>query len=100
MNELTVKISSLPVPALVASAGDRAKKRFLEFFAATIRNPNTRRYYGRAAADFIMYCEQLGVSSIDHVMPLHVAAWVEMLCHSVSSPTVKLRLAAVRHLLD
>jgi hypothetical protein len=31
------------VPALVAAAGPDASRRFLEFFAATIRNPNTRR---------------------------------------------------------
>ncbi|WP_342089218.1 tyrosine-type recombinase/integrase [Dyadobacter sp. OTU695] len=100
MIELTIKVATLPVPALVVSAGDRAQVRFLEFFAATIRHPNTRRSYWRAAADFLGYCEQLGVTAIDQVMPLHVAAWVETLCRSVSSPTVKLRLAAVRHMLD
>jgi integrase/recombinase XerC len=34
------------------------------------------------------------------VQPLHVAAWVEQLQGSVSVPTVKLRLAAIRHLFD
>ena len=38
------------VPALVAAAGDRAGLRFLEFFAAGIRNPHTRRAYARAVA--------------------------------------------------
>jgi hypothetical protein len=33
------------VPAIVADAGDTAAKRFLEFFAATIRNRNTRAAY-------------------------------------------------------
>ena len=33
------------VPALIAAAGDRAALRFLEFFAANIRNPHTRRAY-------------------------------------------------------
>jgi hypothetical protein len=32
-----------PVPALVAVAGEHASLRFLEFFAANIRNPHTRR---------------------------------------------------------
>jgi hypothetical protein len=32
----------VPVPALVASAGERARVRFLEFFASAIRNPRTR----------------------------------------------------------
>ena len=31
------------VPALIATAGERASMRFLEFFAANIRNPHTRR---------------------------------------------------------
>jgi hypothetical protein len=29
------------VPAAIAGAGDNAVRRFLEFFAATIRNKNT-----------------------------------------------------------
>jgi hypothetical protein len=36
----------LAVPA--AGAGDTAGRRFLEFFAATIRNKNTRMAYYRA----------------------------------------------------
>ena len=39
-------------PPLIAAAGDRATHRFLEFFKANIRNPHTRRAYGRAAVDF------------------------------------------------
>ena len=35
----------LTLPVLVSSAGERARLRFLEFFAAQIRNPNTRRAY-------------------------------------------------------
>jgi hypothetical protein len=31
------------VPTLIAVAGERASLRFLEFFAANIRNPHTRR---------------------------------------------------------
>jgi hypothetical protein len=33
------------LPALVTATGDRAERRFLEFFAAAIRNPHTRRAY-------------------------------------------------------
>jgi hypothetical protein len=39
-------ISRPSLPALVAAAGDRAGVRFLEFFAAQIRNQHTRRAYG------------------------------------------------------
>ena len=33
---------SLAVPAMIAEAGDRAARRFLDFFAASIENDNTR----------------------------------------------------------
>ena len=45
------------MPALVAAAVDRAQTRFLEFFAANIRNAHTRRAYGRAVGDFLAWCE-------------------------------------------
>src|ERR1700722_1570821 len=62
------------VPALIAAAGERATLRFLEFFAANIRNPHTRRAYGRAVADFLAWCDEHGARSIEAVQPLHVAA--------------------------
>lgn len=91
---------SLALPALIASADDRAQLRFLEFFAVTIRNAHTRRAYARAASEFLAWCEGRGVGSIAGVQPLHVAAWVEQLGRAVSVPTVKQRLAGVRHLFD
>jgi hypothetical protein len=33
------------VPRVIAAAGGQAARRFLEFFAATIRNKNTRQAY-------------------------------------------------------
>lgn len=57
MKQIAVLTSSaLPLPALVAAAGDKAGFRLLEFFAAQIRNPNTRRAYARAAGDFFVWC--------------------------------------------
>jgi hypothetical protein len=41
MSEL-VPTTSARLPVLIAVAGDRASMRFLEFFAANIRNPHTR----------------------------------------------------------
>jgi hypothetical protein len=67
-----VPISS-PLPALVAAAGKRASVRFLEFFADDIRNPHARRAYGRAAGEFLTWCDVAGVPSIAAVQPLHVA---------------------------
>ena len=66
-----------PVPALVAVAGERASTRFLEFFAANIRNPHTRRAYYRAAQELLAWCASAGVPSITAVQPVHVATWIE-----------------------
>ena len=51
--------------------------RFLEFFAANIRNPHTRRAYTRAAEEFLAWCASAGVPSIAAVQPVHVATWIE-----------------------
>jgi len=88
------------LPALVINAGERASVRFLEFFASTIRNPNTRRAYAHAVGEFLTWCAQAGVTSITAVQPLHVAAWIELQPQTLSAPTVKQRLAAIRHLFD
>ena len=75
---------SAHVPALVRAAGDRAQTRFWEFFVANIRNPHTRRAYGRAIGEFLAWCERQGVASIADVQPLHVGAYVEALTRSHS----------------
>ena len=54
VNEL-VPIGST-VPTLINAAGARASMRYLEFFAANIRNPHTRRAYARAAEEFLAWC--------------------------------------------
>ncbi|WP_321871980.1 tyrosine-type recombinase/integrase [Paraburkholderia tropica] len=88
------------MPPLVVSAGEHASIRFLEFFASAIRNQHTRRAYARAASDFLSWCADAGVTSITAVQPLHVAAWIELQTQTLSAPTVKQQLAAIRHLFD
>jgi site-specific recombinase XerC len=88
------------VPELVAAAGERAGMRFLEFFAANVRNPHTRRAYARAAEEFLAWCAAAGVLSIDAVQPVHVATWIEAGTRELAAPSVKQRLAAIRHLFD
>ena len=102
MNQIaTLPAKNLPiVPVLIAAAGDRASLRFLEFFAAAIRNPHTRRAYIRAVAEFLAWCAAAGVPSIAAVQPLHVATWIEIQTRRVSAPSVKQRLAAIKHLFD
>src|ERR1700674_2273189 len=74
--------------------------RFLEFFAANIRNPHTRRAYARAADEFLAWCASAGVPSIGAVQPVHVATWIEAGTRELAAPSVKQRLAAIRHLFD
>src|SRR6516225_9282031 len=52
--------SSLAVPSMVANAGERASRRFLDFFAASIENDNTRVAYYRAVCNFFAWLEQHG----------------------------------------
>jgi site-specific recombinase XerC len=99
MNEL-VRITASRVPELVVVAGERASMRFLEFFAANIRNPHTRRAYARAAEEFLGWCTSVGVRSITAVQPVHVATWIEAGTRELAAPSVKQRLAAIRHLFD
>jgi site-specific recombinase XerD len=102
MNQLATLPSPIlsVVPDLIAAAGDRASIRFVEFFASNIRNVHTRRAYSRAVSDFLSWCASTGVASIADVQPLHVATWIESQAREVSAPTVKQRLAALRHLFD
>ncbi|WP_159982097.1 MULTISPECIES: tyrosine-type recombinase/integrase [unclassified Novosphingobium] len=88
-----------PVP-IIAQASAHARTRFLEFFAAAIRNPNTRRAYAKSCTDFLTWCFEHGVHDLAAITPIHVAGWIEELGASLSAPTVKQRLAAVRHLFD
>jgi hypothetical protein len=54
MNALTLRHAHT-VPAILANAGENAATKFLEFFAARIRNLNTREAYARACAQFSAY---------------------------------------------
>src|SRR5260370_5788585 len=86
------------VPAVIAARGPHAAHRFVEFFTANIRNPNTRKAYYRAACEFFDWCDQARLGLLD-IEPVHVAAWVERLGGRFSPPTVKQWLAAVPMLL-
>jgi site-specific recombinase XerD len=85
--------SGVELPAVVAASGRAATKRFLEYFAVRIRNPNTREAYARAAAQFLGWCADRGV-----LEPMMVAAYLEQ--HRGQPPTVKQHLAAIRMVFD
>ena len=48
------------IPTLIADAGDSASWRYIDFFTANIRNPNTRRAYARACQTFFSWCDERG----------------------------------------
>jgi integrase/recombinase XerD len=107
----TALSSSLAVPAMVARAGNCAAKRFLDFFAASIENDNTRMAYYRAVCSFFAWLDQRGIGEIADIEPFHVAAYIKALKVSeprdrsvreraASRPTVKQHLAAIRMLFD
>jgi len=103
--------SSLAVPSMVANAGARASRRFLDFFAASIENDNTRMAYYRAVCAFFAWLERHGIGELPDIEPFHVAAYLKALKVSdagggtimertAARPTVKQHLAAIRMLFD
>ena len=97
---LPALITSTALPALICDAGDQAARRFLEFFAATIRNKNTREAYYRAVWRFFDWCEAAKIGSLVDIEPIHVAAYIESLLAHYEKPTVKQHLAAIRMCFD
>ena len=87
------------LPSIIRAQGERASRRFIEFFTANIRNRNTRMAYAHAVKKFFDWCDKrrLGLEEID---PLSVAAYIERLGVEASKPTVKQHLAAIQKLFD
>lgn len=87
------------VPLLFARPGPQSQRRYVEFFAANIRNPNTRAAYHRAVCRFADWCEMHRVA-LEQLSPVIVAAYVEQLGTALDAPSVKQHLAAIRMLFD
>ena len=92
-------VHAVTLPAIVVAAGPKARKRFLEFFTAEIRNEKTRRAYGFAVARFTSWCESHGLP-LERIEPVLVAAYIEELQKDLAAPSVKQHLAAIRRLFD
>jgi site-specific recombinase XerD len=87
------------IPALIADAGEQAAWRYVDFFTANIRNPNTRRAYARACVQFFAWCEDRGLTLLA-IRSYDVATYIETLQLTHAAPSVKQQLAAVRMLFD
>jgi site-specific recombinase XerD len=96
---LTKHTDTSLVPALIADAGDLAAWRYVEFFTANIRNPNTRRAYARACTSFFAWCDERGLT-LTTIRPHDVATYIETRQLTHSAPDVKQQLAAVRMLFN
>ncbi len=98
--KLPLEIRAGSVPAIVLAAGPQGVYRFLEYFAADIRNPNTRLAYYRAVCAFFAWCQRKRLNNLSEIRTPHVAAYIELLGKVRSKPTVKQHLAAIRMLFN
>jgi site-specific recombinase XerC len=87
------------VPVMVADAGEKAAKRFANFFAS-IPNDNTRAAYQRACHCFFAWCESHNLRELADIEPIHVGAYIKSMAGSFEKPTIKQHLAAIRMLFD
>ncbi|MGH9899822.1 MAG: tyrosine-type recombinase/integrase [Pyrinomonadaceae bacterium] len=90
---------AFPLPPIITDDGPKTTKRFLEFFAVNIRNPNTRLSYARAIGAFLFWCNEHRVS-LPQIEPMIVAGYIEQLTQKRAPQTVKQHLAAIRMLFD
>jgi hypothetical protein len=57
------------LPAIIRARGERASRRFIEFFTASIHNRNTRMVYARAVKQFFDWRDdrRLGLAHIEAI---------------------------------
>ena len=66
------------LPAAIIAHGERAGRRFIEFFTASIRNRNTRTSYARAVKQFFDWCDAHHLG-LDDIKPIAISAYIELL---------------------
>ena len=92
-------VGDVPLPAAILKLGPDAACGFVEFFAARIRNANTRAAYLRNAVRFLAWIERRGLP-LPRVSPTVVALYVERLTRTHATASVKQHLATLRVLGD
>ena len=96
---LTTTPEATLIPGLIANEGERASRRYVDFFTSNIRNPNTRRAYGRACHRFFAWCEERGLG-LTAIRPSDVSTYIDIRQRTHSAPDVKQQLAAIRMLFN
>lgn len=101
MNDQTALALREPTTAdLVAAAlqnSPRAAKTFIEFFTATLPNPNTRAAYMRDTRHFFTWCAENACDPLA-VTSVHLAAYRETIARDMEPTTVKRHFSALRSL--
>jgi integrase/recombinase XerD len=87
------------VPILFTGAGEQASYRFIEYFTARIRNPNTRQAYFRAVNRFSQWCALRNLE-LTKLNPVVIAGYIEELQQELGVTSVKQHLSAIRMLFD
>src|SRR5260370_18881826 len=72
------------LPSIIRAQGERASRRFIEFFTANIRNRNTRMAYARAVKQFFDWCDEHRLE-LHEVEAVTVAAYIEQLATRLRS---------------
>ena len=92
-------VDSALVPTLFTGAGENASYRFIEYFTARIRNPNTRQAYFRAVNRFSQWCALRNLE-LTRLNPVVIAGYIEALGEELGVTSVKQHLSAIRMLFD
>ena len=61
-DELRKLLAKYEPPLIVVNAGPYASFAYADFFASTIRNPNTRKAYRRNVDRFLRWCDERGLA--------------------------------------
>ena len=84
-------------PAILEAAGPNATFAADEFFTARIRNPHTRKAYGRAIREFLSWAEAQGLA-LHEISPAYAGQFIDGYGRAI--PSQKLALAALRQFFD
>lgn len=95
-----VKNQSVVIPTFIFNEGENAMLKFVDFFIAKIRNPNTRKSYYRANELFLNWCSEKGIDDIHAIKPFMAGVYMEELAEKHKSATAKLYLSGMRGLFD
>ena len=75
------------LPVIIRAQGERASRRFIEFFTASIRNRNTRMAYARAVKQFFDWCDERRLHLMD-IEAISLATLCLSGCFSRTLPVV------------